>query len=35
MIVTGNSEIIAIHCINKSQEFDDFVVGITYIPVCT
>ncbi|VVC32439.1 Hypothetical protein CINCED_3A013557 [Cinara cedri] len=28
--IPNNAAIIAIHCINKSKEFDDFIIGITY-----
>lgn len=30
----GNADIIAIQCINRSSEFDDFVMGLTYVTVC-
>lgn len=33
-LFAGNADIISIHCINRSKEYDDFAFGITYALVC-
>lgn len=30
----GKAEIVSIHCVNQSKEFNDLVLGLTYELVC-